>query len=197
MRTLKLVPLLTGLFLVGIVQADEVTGQIQAGVEAYQQQDYQLAVDELNYAVAQIQEKLNAANSTLLPEPLPGWTADAVENTSAAMAMMGGGTNMERSYYRNGETVNISIIANSPMLSGMMAMFTNPMVMSSNPNMKPYRYKRHKGVKEVDGGNTRITLIMKGLVMIKVEGARLKDEKMLEQYLEAMDLKRIQGALLQ
>mgnify|MGYP000025297832 CR=1 FL=1 len=47
------------------------------------------AVDELNYAVAQIQQKLNTQNETLLPEPLDGWTAGEVENTSAAMAIMG------------------------------------------------------------------------------------------------------------
>jgi len=181
--------------LVGNAQADEVADQIQAGLDAYGHQDYRLAVEELNYALAQIQQKLNASNATLLPEPLAGWSADPVDNTSAAMALMGGGTNMSRTYRRDDQSVEISIIANSPMVAGMMAMISNPMVIASNPDMKPYRYQRLKGIQETSGDTLSITLGMGGQVMIKLEGRGLKDEKVLEDYLSAMDFKRIRGAL--
>jgi len=191
-----LLPALAAGLLIGTAQADEITDQIKAGAAAYEQQDYQLAVEELNYALAQIQEKLNAANATLLPEPLPGWTAEEVENTSGAMVMMGGGTNMSRTYRRDSQSVQITIIANSPVVSGMMAMLSNPMVISSNPDMKPYRYQRMKGVKETSGDSLSITLGLAGQVMIKLEGEGLEDEKVLEEYLDAMDFKRIQSALI-
>lgn len=197
MRKTLLITALASCFYVGAGCADEITEQIQSGAQAYQQQDFQLAIEELNYAVAQIQEKLNAENATLLPEPLAGWTADSVENTSGAMAMMGGGANMARDYRRGNETVNLNIIANSPMLSGMMAMFSNPMLLGSNPDMKPYRYKRIKGLKETSGNTVTLTLMMMGQVMIKAEGQNLKDEKVLEAYLDKMDFERIQRAFVQ
>jgi hypothetical protein len=177
--------------------ADEVEDQIRLGLESYQGGDYQAAIDDLNYAVAQIQEQLNAQHGTLLPEPLPGWTASAVENTSGGMAMMGGGTNMSRSYQRDGESLELSITAGSPMIAAALAMINSPMLLSTSPDMKPYRYKRIKGMKQVSAGRIEITLALAGQIMVQLTANNLADEGVVTEYLDAMDFDRIQGALLQ
>lgn len=189
--------LLATLLLPAVSLADEVTDQIQSGLEAYEQQDLQGAISDLNYAVAQIQEMVNAANAQLLPEPLDGWTADEVENAGAAMSMLGGGTNMTRRYRRGVETVEINIIANSPWVMSMMQMMGNPMLMANSPNMKPYRYKRLKGMKDTSNGQIEITLAVVGQIMVKVSGQNLADEAPLVEYLDTMDFAQIQQALLQ
>jgi hypothetical protein len=177
--------------------ADEVEDQINLGLESYKNKEYKAAVDDLNYAVAQIQEKMNLKNATLLPEPLDGWTATAVENNSAGMAMMVGGTQMSRSYQHDSESLEISITAGSPMVAGVLMMINNPMLLSSSPDMKPYRYKRIKGMQQVSGNRVETTLALAGQIMVQVTATNLADPAVIERYLDAMDFDQIQSALLQ
>ncbi|MGB5451860.1 MAG: hypothetical protein WBM59_04260 [Sedimenticolaceae bacterium] len=191
--------LLIGILLTTSISAtaDEVEDQINLALDSYRSKNYKAAVDDLNYAVAQIQEKLNSTNATLLPEPLDGWTATEVENNSAGMAMMGGGTQMSRSYQRGSESLEISIIAGSPMVAGLLMMINNPMLLSSSPDMKPYRHKRIKGMQQVSGNRVETTLALAGQIMVQVDATNLADPAVIEQYLEAMDFDQIQSAFLQ
>ena len=191
--------LLAGILLTASISAsaDGVEDQIGLGLESYKNKDYKAAVDDLNYAIALIQEKLNSKNATLLPEPLAGWSATDVENNSAGMAMMGGGTHMSRSYQRDSESVEISITSGSPMVAGALMMINNPMVLSSSPDMKPYRYKRVKGMQQVSGNRIETTLALVGQIMVQVNATNLADQSVIEQYLDAMDFDQIKSALLQ
>ena len=190
--------MILGLLLVSpiSVSADEVEDQIRQGLQAYQSQDYRAAVDELNYAIAYIQEKLNSKNSKLLPEPLKGWTASEIENASGAMSMMGMGSHMSRSYQHGNERIEISITAGSPMVAGALAMINNPMMLSGNPNMKPFRYHHIKGIKEVSGQRIEITLAIAGQIMIQLSGSNT-GEAVIKQYLDAMNFDAIKKSFLQ
>lgn len=176
--------------------ADEITEQIQSAVEAYEQKDYRSAVDDLNYAIAQIQTLINTENVSLLPEPLEGWTATEVDNAGAGMAILGGGTNMTRHYQRGEEDLEINIIGDSPWIASMMQIATNPMLMAGNPNLKPYRFGELKGMKETTPGQVEVSLMLAGQVMVKVVGRDLTDQAVIEQYLEAIDWERLEAALL-
>lgn len=175
--------------------ADDVEEQIRLGLESYRQGDYRAAIDDLNFAIAQIQEKLNARQAKLLPEPLEGWTASEVEHETAAMSMLGGGTHLARTYRRGDESVEITIMAGSPMVSGLLAMINNPMMLSGNPNMKPYRFERIRGVREETGGDIKITLSLGGQIMVQLSG-RGAGEESLESYLAVLDFEEIRRALL-
>ena len=183
--------------LAAAVGADDIEDQIRQGLEAYKGKEYKVAIDDLNYAIAQIQERLNGENATLLPEPLDGWTASEVQNASAGMAMFGGGTTMSRSYSRAGETVEITLTAGSPMVAAAMAMMNNPMLLSSDPSLKPYRYKRINGMKKQDGDRIEVTLGMAGQIMVQIDASGVAGEDVVKQYLDAMDFERIQQAFLQ
>lgn len=177
--------------------ADEVEDQIGLGLEAYPNKEFRTAIDDLNYAVAQIREQLDAQNAVLLPEPLAGWTAGEVENASASMAMMGGGTHMSRTYQRGSESIEITVTAGSPMMAAALAMMNNPMLLSSDPSLKPYRYQRIKGMKKHAGDRTEVTLGIAGQIMLQLNADRLSDEAIIEQYLDAIDFDRIREAFLQ
>ena len=195
---MKSLILCTTLLLASFAFADKVTEQIELGLEAYNDKDYQAAIDELQYAISQIQSKLDKDNAQLLPEPLEGWTAKDVEHNNAAMAMLGGGgTHMSKRYSKNRETVEISISANSPMVTGLGAMINNPMLLRSDPNAEPFRYQRNKGIKRKEGNRVEITLMLAGQILLQLKGQNLNDEAVLEAFLEAMDLKAIKLALLQ
>ena len=83
------------------------------------------------------------------------------------------------------------------MISAMMAMMNNPMLLSADPNTKPYRYKRIKGMKKTMGTATEITLGLAGQIMVQVNASGVTDEAVVTQYLDAMDFERIQQAFLQ
>lgn len=191
--------LMIGILLTASINAsaDEVEDQINMGLESYRSNDYKAAIDDLNYAVAQIQEKLNAKNATLLPEPLDGWSASEIENNSAGMSILGGGTQMSRSYQHDRESIEISITAGSPMVAGVLMMINNPILLSSSPDMKPYRYKRLKGMQQISGNRVETTLAVAGQVMVQVNATNLADLAVIKQYLDAMDFAQIKSALLQ
>lgn len=176
--------------------ADEIEDQIKLGLEVYQSNDYEDSIEELNYAIAQIREKLNSQQAVLLPNPLKEWSASKVENISGAMAMMGGGTQLSRSYQRESEEIEITIMANSPMVSGALMMVNNPMLIGSNPDMKPYRYNRMKGIQEISESNIEITLAVSGQIMVQISG-RNTDISSVEQYLKATDFDKINSSLSQ
>ncbi len=179
------------------LMADEIEDQIQAGLKAYQDKEYKIAVDELKFAMAQLEKLTHDENKKLLPPALDGWTMKADDSgAQAAMSMLGGGTTIGANYQRNNEKIHIQIIANSPMIAMVGMMINNPMMAAADENTKPYRYKRIKGIKKTEGSNTEITLLLAGQIMVRLDGENLKDPAVLEQYLDAIDMKKLKMSLL-
>ncbi|MCK5809995.1 MAG: hypothetical protein KAH00_02850 [Cocleimonas sp.] len=181
-----------------VVIADDVTDQIKAGLTAYEDKDYRTAVDELKFAVAQLEKLKNTQNQTLLPEALEGWKAENKDNNDnqMAMAMLGGGTSIKGKYTRKAEKIEIEVLANSPLLAMMTMMLNNPAMMAGQKNTEPFRYKKAKGMKKKNGKTIEITLLLAGQIMIKVVGKNLEDEKVLKEYLNAFDFAKLKEALL-
>jgi hypothetical protein len=71
------------------------------------------------------------------------------------------------------------------------------MLLGSDPNTRPYRFKRMKGMKRTEPNQTEITLSVTGQVMVQATGSNLKDAAALEEYLNALDFERIKAALVQ
>jgi len=177
--------------------ADEVTDQLDVAREAYEAGNLSQSVDELNYAISQIQEKLNSSYVKLLPEPLEGWTASEATSATGGLAALGGGTTMTRSYSSSdGGSVEIQVIANSPLIQGMSMMLSNPMLMQMDPSTKPYRYKGSKGMIKHAAGSSdyQISLMVGNSIMVQVEGSGLASKEPVIAYLKAMDLKAIKEA---
>jgi hypothetical protein len=186
---------------VAAVRADEIEEQIQRAQKAYSEQDYREAINELQFAISQIQEKLSAQYVTLLPEPLTGWEADPAETQTMPMALMGGGTQLSRRYHKTeGEeeqVVTIEILADSPMLQAVSMMLTNPTLISSEPGTRPYRHQQYRGVIKQDQANrtTEVSLIVANRILVKVTGENLADTKPVEAYLSALDFKKLEAAM--
>ncbi|MDD3592803.1 MAG: hypothetical protein PHO65_09180 [Sulfurovum sp.] len=179
------------------LQADNVTDPIQTALKAYEDKEYKLAIEELKYATAALQKLEVEENRKLLPGPLEGWEKkDGDESGQAAMNMFGGGSMTTAEYTRGDEHIELQIIANSPMIATVAMMINNPMF-SGAEGGEPYRYKRLKGIKQKNGDTTEITLLMAGQIMIKLTGKRLKEESILEKYLDKMEFQKIQSKLLQ
>jgi len=172
-------------------QADEITEQLERSLKAYKEQSYSSALRELQFAVAQIQEKLNTSYLALLPEPLPGWQADQPESQTA-VALMGGGTHISRHYhYDPDQEIVLEIIIDSPLIQMLTLTMSNIPVLTTDQSIKPYRFDIYRGTVRKEGNTREISLLVANQVMVKAAGQNLKEEKFLESYLRAMEIKKI------
>lgn len=177
------------------VAADEVESQIKMGMEAYKKADYIGALSELKFALAQIQVKVNKQHAKLLPSPLKGWDADEVVNNFTMMEMSGGGSQLFRKYYKGKKLIEISILANSPLLEGILPIISNPMIMSGVAGFTPYKYKRFKGTKEASNGRVEVGLAVSNQVVVQLKGDDV-DLSDIENYLDVIDFGEIKKTFL-
>jgi hypothetical protein len=177
--------------------ADEITDQVDAAVKEYEAGELRKAVQTLQFAVASIQEKINLELLKLLPEPLEDWQADEPQAQSAGMAAMIAGTNLTRRYFRDdGSEVEVSIMADSPLMPMMTMMLSNPMMMQTNPGTRVYSHDGQRGMiqHEKDSDRWEISLLVANKILVKVDGSGLKDQESVEAYLKAIDLDAVQKA---
>jgi hypothetical protein len=171
--------------------ADDVTDQIDAAKRAYSTGDEQVAIQALEFAIAQIKEQLQAEQLALLPEPLPGWSADDPVSDAGGIAAMFTGTNLVRTYRRDdGASVTVSITADSPLLSMLTTL------MQASPSATPYTHAGYRGVLEMhQDGTSRLLLLVGTRIQVQVEGSGV-ERQTLEAYLDAVKLDQLEEALL-
>ncbi len=189
--------LATALTLAQPALGDEVTDQLDAARKAYESGELRNAVDTLNFAIAKIQEQVTARLLKLLPEPLPGWQADAAQSESGGLAAMITGTNLSRRYFRpDGAEVNLSLMADSPLLPMLTMFLSSPFMMQADPGTKPYSLKGQRGILKhsPDSNDYEASLMVGNRILVQGKGSGLTDEKAVQQYLEALDLDAIQKA---
>ncbi len=172
----------TALWIVGgTAHADEFTDVLDSARSAYESGDIGVALEELSYASKLLQELKAASLSQLLPAPPDGWTREEVEaGAGAGLAMAFGGGSVASALYTDGSReVTITVVANSPMVSGLGAMITG---MSSLSGGKPLRIQRT----EFANADGELQGIAGGKVLISVSGDAPLEVK--TALLERMDM---------
>jgi hypothetical protein len=196
MKTIKIA--LAGLCLLALPalgQADDIEEQIQRGVKAYQDGQHREAIQELQFAISQLQELLNKEYLTLLPAPPAGWEAEDSEAQTMPAAILGGGTSISRSYLRGEERMEITMMADSPLLASLSMMLSNPAMLAAGGNVRPYRYESYRGIIEKQDNGAEISLLVANRVLVKLSGDNIEGEKTLEGFLKAMDFRKIEETL--
>jgi len=175
------------------VYADDITDSISEALDAYNDGEYSAAVESLNYASQLINQKKGDNLSTLLPEPLDGWTAKSSQSRAGGAAMFGGGITAERAYVKDNNNISIEIVADSPMLQGMMVMFSNPMYASSDGG-KLEKIKRQKAVVKFNPDTSRgdIKIVVANRFLVTVKGNRTTIDDLMA-YAKAIDYKKLKA----
>jgi len=171
--------------------ADDVTDYINEALQYYKDGAYSDAVDSLNFAEQMIQQKKSAGLEAFLPAPLKGWKAEAATSQAASSAMLGGGITAERSYNKGNSSIDIEIMADSPMLQGVMMMMSNPMFATSNGG-KLERIGKQKAIVKYDP-NTKagdIQIVVANRFMVSIDGQGIS-KKELKDYAKAIDYKKM------
>jgi hypothetical protein len=171
--------------------ADDVTEYINEALQYYKDGEFSDAVDSLNFAEQLIQQKKSAGLEAFLPGPLKGWAAETATSQAASSAMLGGGISAERKYSKGDKSIQINIVADSPMLQGVMMMMSNPMFATSDGG-KMERIKKQKALVKFDpktkDGEVQIVVANRFMVSINGKGASKKD---LTDYAKTIDYKKM------
>jgi hypothetical protein len=184
--------------LVPSARADEVTDQLDAARKAYDTGELRGAIQALSFATARIQEKINDQLLKLLPEPLPGWQADAAQSEAGGIAAMVAGTIISRAYRReDGAEVELRLMADSPMMAMMAMMMQTPFLMQASKEMRVYTHRGYQGMiqHEERSDAWEISLMVGNRVMVQAKGRRIADQNPVVDYLNAIDLTAVQKAL--
>lgn len=171
--------------------ADDVTDYMDEAVKFYKEGKFTEAVDSLNFAEQLIQQKKSAGLEAFLPEALKGWTAEKATNTAVGNAMMGGGISAERSYTKGDGSINVNIVADSPLLQGVMMMMSNPMFATSDGG-KVERIGGQKAVVKYTPAdkNGEIKIVVANRFLVTVEGSSVTEAD-LKDYAKAIDYTKL------
>lgn len=171
--------------------ADDVTDYINEALEYYKDGQYSEAVSSLNFAEQLIQQKKSSGLEAFLPEPLKGWNAEAATSQAANSAMLGGGISAERRYSKGESSIRIEIMADSPMLQGVMMMMSNPMFATSDGG-KMERIGKQKAIVKFDPNNKEgdIRIVAANRFMVTIEGQGITDNE-LKDYAKAIDYDKL------
>lgn len=179
-----------------LVLADEVTEQIELGLELYQEQEYGAAITELEFAINDIRKLMSGRIADTFPEPLAGWSAGEVASSGGgggAAAMLGaGGTTLEREYRQEeGDgRLKAQLMIDNPMIQAMSALFNNPAMVAAQPNMDRVRIGRESALVkwEPERSNAEVSLLIDGRILMQVNGQGLASQEPAVELLKAWDI---------
>ena len=189
-RALKagVICLLLGFNMAPAARADDVTDQLNEALKAYQNKDLPAASAALDLAATLIRQMTADVWKTVLPDPLPGWVGEDAESTSVGAAMFGGGTNVSRKYRKGDDSVEISLVAGSPILSGIGALLAGGMVTSSDTKLAIIDGRKMTYTKSENSYQTMVS----GKALVKVEGSKGVNDATLRAYVGAIKFSQIE-----
>ena len=201
MKSLKVLMLAAFLMLLGALFADETADTIENAKTLYKTGKLAEAVNELNYAINQIQQMQMEKYKAVFPAAQLGWQAEEFNAEAAAMAFMGGGISVSRryttstgnDYYEDQKSVNITLVSDSPMLSSLLMMFNNPMFLGAN-KMVTIQGERAIESKNESGVPNELQFVIANRVMLTVDASNCsKDE--LYAYANKIDFGKLKSIL--
>lgn len=192
MRNLKIVILiLAAVLFLGFQPAysDDIVEAINEAVDAYNEKEYQEAIESLDYAKQLIQQMRSEGLMKYLPEALPGWESKSPKTQN--MGMLGGMAGVSKEYLKTGQRrkrVTISIFGQSPIMQGMMAMF-NPMYAGSSGG-KLQKIKRNKAIVKYnpDSNSGEISVLVKKKFIVTIKGSSVEKMELMD-YAKTIDYK--------
>jgi hypothetical protein len=171
--------------------ADDVTDSINEALKQYDSGELAGAVQSLDYASQLIRQKKGGQLEAFLPAPISGWEAEEATSQAMGSAMLGGGVTAERSYSKGDSHLSVKIITDSPMMQGMMMMFSNPMLATSDGG----KLEKINGEQAIvkysneDKAGT-VTVAIAGRFLITVEGNNI-DKKDLTAFTQTIEFKKL------
>jgi len=187
MRTRFATPLTTALALsltfgpAAPALADDIEDSLKAALEAYQAGDVKTAKEEADFASQLLGQKKAEGLKEYLPDAMQGWERTDGDVNTAGMGAFGGGQMANAVYSKDGDRVEVQIMANNQMVAAMAPMFSNPMLMGAAG--KVTRINRQKAIVTPEG---EIQALIDGRILIQISGSAPVADK--EAYFALIDI---------
>lgn len=113
-------------------------------------------LEDARFAMEQMLRDLDAAIGKeilkMMPAKMGAMNANAAEDRVTGGAGIAAGLFVHRTYGTGAKTANVEIINNSPLIAGLNAMLSLPMLGNTDPNQKQVKVQGYKSLlrKEVD-----------------------------------------------
>lgn len=180
-------------FLAAPAFADEILEQLETAVQLYKDGDITGALEELDFAVAQLRQKKGENMGALFPEPLEGWKAEKFQSGAAGGAAFGGGITASRRYTKDNASAEIEVMSDSPMVQTMGALLSNPAIAGADKNTKLIRINRQKALLKTERKDrAEVTFLVDGKVLVQVKAQGMDDAAEVAQaYAKKIDIKKL------
>ena len=169
------------------VRADDVTDQVNEGLTAYAKKDYATALAALEAATALLRQARSEIWKQYLPAAPSGWTA---EDGDVGAGMLGMGSNASRKYTRDNDSVEVSLMTDSPIMQGLAAVIGNPMVAAAAGKTLVIGGRR---VNYIRDDNSYITMVG-DRVLVRVQGSSGVTEDTLKKFMGLLSFADIEKA---
>jgi hypothetical protein len=141
--------------------ADAVTDALEAALAAYAAGDLKAAATSVAAAGSGIGALQAEKLAAFLPPAPEGWTREMTPDFTAGLAIMGGGSGVEMRYtHPEGTSFTISLVADNPMMTGMMGMFMSDEMLASMGTVVEV-----DGAKIIDDGSSLMAMIGSTMMM--------------------------------
>lgn len=179
---------LTTMLFAGHSRADDVTDQINEAMKAYAKHDLATASAALDAAGNLIRQAKGDSWKAMLPEPLPGWTAADAESTVMGAAMLGGAISVSRQYKKGSQSVEVSFVADAPMMQGLASLMGSGLMNSGDNRLVVLDGRKFTYMKS---DNSYTTMV--GKVLVSVKGRSVEDTD-LRAYLKQLHFAELEKA---
>jgi hypothetical protein len=141
----------------------------------------------LQEALQLLSQKAAAGLAGALPAALLGWTADEPTSNAAGIGGLFGAATASRTY-RNarGQTVEIQVMTDNPIIGQLGAILSNPMLAGAMGRV--VRIREQRGIQGSDGN---IQMLVDNRVLVQVQGDASPDDKI--AYARAIETSRLTG----
>ncbi len=171
---------------VNAAAADEIADQISQASKAYQSHDLSATASALDAASRLLREAVAEDWKAALPAPLAGWTADNAESVTVATSMLGGGVQVSRTYHKGDVSVEVSLIADSPVMQAVGGLLSGGLFGGDDAKLVVIDGRKTTYTKS---DNSYTTVVGKSLITVKGESV---DDATLRSYLKAVNFAEIE-----
>lgn len=196
MKNMKIIIVSTFLLLPVIAaprsaMADDVTDQINEAMNAYKKGDLNTTLTALNSAAQFVRQAKADALIKLLPEPISGWKLKDKKASSVGPTMFGRGIVVGKTYTKERARVEISLTTDSPLLSSMAMMFSNPAMMGGNSRLVVINGEKFLH----DERKNQYQSLIANKILLSIKGNSKTDDADVKSYLKQLDIKAIKKSV--
>jgi hypothetical protein len=172
---------------------DEVHQALGGARDAYAAKNYTQAATQLQTALQLVNQLIVEELKAFLPKPSGAWKANDAEGSAAGMLLMAG-LSASRHYYQDAseQTVDVEIVANSPLIATFRMMIMNPMMMAGEGKLVTLKGTQCIEKFQSESQSGELSCLPGSSTMVAVKGNSIASAEALRSFANQIDLAAVQ-----